>query len=123
MTGTNHRGHEELCELLMECVLQERDHISALDLDGMQSWTERREELTREVIEVAREEPIDEESAVIYERVHQIARENLDILQVAQRSLKQLIDGLNRLPVARYDPKGKTESTGKNSRSLMTWRG
>lgn len=115
--------HEDLAELLMECVLQERDHIAALDLDGMQQWTERREALTRQVIALAREEAIGDETARIYERVHQIAAENLDILQGAHTSLKQLLDGLQRPPVAVYDTKGKAELTETRSQGLMSWRG
>lgn len=115
--------HEDLAELLMECVLQERDHIAALDLDGMQSWTERREALTRQVISLAREEAIGDGPSRLYERVHQIAAENLDILKGAHTSLKQLIDGLQRPPVALYDTKGKAELTEARAQGILSWRG
>ena len=114
--------HSELAERLMDCVLEERDHIAALDLDGMQTWTEHRQALTRKVIALAEFEAIDEDSAKVYERVHFIAQENQEILQGAHRSLKQLIEGLNRPPAAHYDTKGKVNrATG--SRPAMSWKG
>jgi hypothetical protein len=114
--------HAELAELLMDCVLEERDHIAALDLDTMQEWTERRQALTIEVIALAEVEPIDEDSARIYERVHFIAHENQEILRGAHRSLKQLIDGLHRPPTSHYDTKGKVNRITA-SRPAMNWKG
>ncbi len=114
--------HEKIATLLEECVLQERQHISSLDLEGMLEWTQRRRDLIQQVLLLAEVSEPDIATARIYKRVHFTARENYDLLQAAHALTQEILDGV--LATSGGSTYGSSGRSGQGrQRNIMVWKG
>ncbi len=116
--------HEVLSEALLECAIEEREAIRQLELDQMLIWTERRLALTRRVLELAQISSPLPEHIRLYERVEMIARENHEILQAAQVSVRTILDDV-RQPAKGgvYNARGRSSSHAGQVRNVLVWKG
>ncbi len=114
--------HAALAELLLECAQREREHITALDLDGMAQWSRRREALAQRALDWSAREPVEEDEGRLYKRAWAIAAGNVELLKGAQAAVRQMIEGLERPLVSVYAASGLSRPSGAPSGSLI-WRG
>jgi hypothetical protein len=112
--------HEALAEALIEAVYEERRCIRALSLDEVTTWSQRRAALARQAIALGA--PVPEDAAFDYRHVHDMARDNLTLLQDAHQLVCAALGQITERAPQTYSPQGQPQPP-RAPRGVLVWRG